>query len=347
MRALVFEGPGLIAVRDVPAPELVDSSDAIVRVTAAGLCGSDLHPYLGREPVAPGTIPGHEAVGVVEAAGSGVGQVAVGRRVIVPFTTSCGSCNACTRGISARCERGELFGWRDPSDPTVGLHGCQAEYVRVPLADTTLVPVPDVRDEAALLLADNLPTAMAAIDRSRASDSLTVVGLGAVGLCTVAIAKRLGVPRVVAIDPVTERTAAAMALGAEIGVAGGSEPTSSVVEASGAPAAQRTAFDSTAPGAALSIISVQTGSDFPFTPIEAYDRNITVAWGRAPVRSILGSHIDLLAEVAGDIADVIVNRTGLPLSDGPGAYAAFAEIETQYGSVARQVRRGPHPMTCC
>ncbi len=324
MRALVFEGPGLIAVRDVPAPELVEGGDAIVRVTASGLCGSDLHPFLGREPMAPGTITGHEAVGVVEAVGSGVTRVAVGERVIVPFTTSCGSCDACARGISARCQRGRLFGWRDPSDPSVGLDGCQAEYLRVPLADTTLVPAPDIDDAAALLLTDNLPTAMAALDRSRATDALTVVGLGSVGLCTVAIARRMGVRHIVGIDPVTERAAAAMALGAEIGVPGASAPTNAVIEASGTRSAQRTALDSVAPGGVVSIISVQTTPDFAFTQIEAYDRNLTVAWGRAPVRSILETRLDVLAEVARDIARVIVTRD-LALSEGPAAYAAFAD----------------------
>lgn len=325
MQALVFEGPGLIVVRDRPEPRVIDDGDAIVRVTASGLCGSDLHPYLGREPMARGTIPGHEAVGVVEAVGPDVTLVAVGQRVIVPFTTSCGNCEPCRRGVSARCSRGALFGWRDPSDEASGLDGCQAEAVRVPLADTTLVPAPDVDDHAALLLADNLPTAFAAVERARPSNSLTVVGLGAVGLGVVAIARRIGIERVVAIDPVTERAAAAMTLGAEIGVPGATEPTSSVVEAAGSDSAQRTAIDCVAPGGIASIISVQTATDFVFSPIEAYDRNLTVAWGRAPVRSILDAHIDLLSEVADRVADVIVARRDLGLSDGPAAYAAFAD----------------------
>ena len=270
-------------------------------------------------------VPLHEAVGIVEAVGAAVRRVVVGERVIVPFTTSCGQCDPCDRGISARCERGALFGWRDPGDDSVGLDGCQAEYVRVPLADTTLVGAPDIADPAAVLLSDNLPTAMAAIDRSRVSGSLTVVGLGAVGLCAVAIARRIGVERVVAIDPITERAAAAMKLGAEIGVPGATKPVSAVIEASGSPSAQRTALDCVASGGVVSVISVQTSEDFVFTPIEAYDRNLTVAWGRAPVRSILESHLGLLSEVAADIEDVIVARRGLALSDGPSAYAAFAQ----------------------
>jgi threonine dehydrogenase-like Zn-dependent dehydrogenase len=179
-------------------------------------------------------------------------------------------------------------------------------------------------DSAALLLSDNLPTAMAAVDRSRATESLTVVGLGAVGLCAVAIAQRMGVGRIVAIDPVTERAAAAMALGAEIGVPGASAPTQAVIEASGSQPAQRTAIDSVAPGGVVSVISVQTARGFPFTPIEAYDRNLTVAWGRAPVRSVLESRLGFLIDVADDIAEVIVTRRPA-LSDGAVAYAAFAD----------------------
>lgn len=324
MRALVFQGPGLISVDDRPEPGVIADGDAVVRVTAAGLCGSDLHPYLGREPTARGVIPGHEAVGVVEAVGPAVEHISVGRRVIVPFTTSCGRCGPCRRGLSARCELGALFGWRSPAEEAQGLDGCQAELVRVPLADTTLVTAPDVDDRAAVLLADNLPTAFAAIDRARVGDSLTVVGLGAVGLSVVAIARRVGVERIIAIDPVADRCAVAAMLGAEIGAPEAPEPTSAVIEASGSKAARRTAFDCVAPGGVISVISVQTASDFAFSPIEAYDRNLTVAWGRAPVRSILDSHVGLLTEVARDIAGPIVSET-VPLSDGPATYAAFAD----------------------
>ncbi len=325
MRALVFEGPGLITVADRPDPSIVEPSDAVVRVTRAGLCGSDLHPYLGREPLARGTVPGHEAVGVVEAVGSTVSGIEVGRRVIVPFTSSCGRCGPCLDGLSARCESGALFGWRDPEDATVGLDGCQAELVRVPLAASTLVAAPDVSDPAALLLADNLPTAFAAVHRARPQASLTVVGLGAVGLCAVAVARRMGVGRIVAIDPVEARLAAAVGFGAVAGVPGHIEPTSAVIEAAGSPAAQRTALGCAAPGAVVSIISVQTSTEMPFTPIEAYDRNLTVAWGRAPVRSILDSQLDFLAEVAREIVDAVVDRPGLKLDEGPDAYRAFAD----------------------
>lgn len=325
MRALVFEGPGLIVVGDRPAPQIIDDGDAIVRVTASGLCGSDLHPYLGREPMARGTIPGHEAVGIVEAVGPDVEVIEAGDRVIVPFTTSCGRCEPCRRGLSARCEKGALLGWRDPMDESHGLDGCQAEFVRVPLAETTLVHAPDLDDRAALLLADNLPTAFAAIERARPSDAVTVVGLGAVGLGVVAVARRMGIERIVAIDPITARAAAAMTLGAQIGVPGAVEQTSSVVEASGSDSAKRTAIDCVAPGGTASVISVQTAPDFTFSPSEAYDRNLTVAWGRASVRSILDTHLGLLAEIAADVADVIVSRPDLALSDGPAAYAAFAD----------------------
>ena len=326
VRALVFEGPGSIGfTHDGVEPDLQADSDALVRVSTAGLCGSDLHPYLGREPLAPGTVPGHEAVGLVEATGRGVGRLEVGARVIVPFTTSCGGCAPCAAGLSARCERGALFGWRNPDDPTVGLDGCQAELVRVPLAASTLVAAGDVEDSAAILLADNLPTALAAFERARVGDSLTVVGLGSVGLCVVGIARERGVSRIIAMDPDPRRSAIARSMGATIAEPGDAEPTAAVVEAAGTEAAQRAAVDVAAPGSIVSIISVQTSEQMPFTPIEAYDKNLTVVWGRAPVRSILDRQMRPLASIASHLADLIVDRPDVALAEGPGTYAAFAE----------------------
>lgn len=130
MRGLVLAGVGEIEFHDdLPDPTVEDPGDAVVAVHRAGLCGSDLHPWAGREPFLPGVVPGHEAVGEVVAAGAGVEQVSVGDRVVVPFTTSCGACWACDRGLSARCARARLFGWGAP-DGTTLLHGTQAEAVR-------------------------------------------------------------------------------------------------------------------------------------------------------------------------------------------------------------------------
>lgn len=328
MRALIFEGPGSVGFTDRRTePDLLSGSDALVRVSAAGLCGSDLHPYLGREPLASGTIPGHEAVGVIAALGPAVAGLEVGQRVIVPFTTSCGTCRRCTDGLTARCELGELFGWRDPDSADGGLDGCQAEIVRVPLAASTLVAADGVADAVALLLADNMPTAYAALERAKVSDSLTVVGLGSVGLCAVSLALRRGVGRVVAIDPDPRRSAVAQSIGAIVAEPGAHEPTTAVIESAGSADAQRTAIGAAAPGSVVSVISVQTSQHMPFTPIEAYDRNLTVSWGRASVRSVLDREWEFLAAAAAEMADVVVDRQGVPMSEGPGAYRAFADRE--------------------
>jgi alcohol dehydrogenase len=349
MRGLVLEGPRAIAHRtDLPEPHLLAGTDALVRVRRAGLCGSDLHPYEGREPARPGVVPGHEVVGEVLAVGDAVARVAVGDRVLVPFTTSCGRCEPCGRALSARCVQGELFGWGDPEQPTrPPLHGGQAEALRVPLADGTLVGVPEaLPDVEALLLTDNLPTGWYAAERalSDGGGALAVVGLGAVGLCAVVAARALGAGAVLAVDPVATRRAQAERLGAVAStpedaaaalerLAGGR--VLGVVEAAGTAAAQRLALSLLRPGGALSVIAVQTAGSFPFTPIEAYDANLTIHLGRAPVRSVLDRVLPALA--AGRLripADVIVTHPDLPLEMGPEAYARFSAREPGLTKVA-------------
>lgn len=335
MRALVLDGVESVRFTErAPDPALVEATDALVRVTAAGLCGSDLHPYLGREPVRWGVVPGHEAVGEVVAVGDAVADLTVGERVLVPFTTSCGHCDPCRRGLSARCERGRLFGWGAPEAPLDdALHGGQAELLRVPLADGTLVRVPDdVDDTAAVLLCDNLPTGWYAAERAEVGpgSEVAVVGLGAVGLCTVAAAFALGAARVVATDPVPDRRERAAALGAEVVTTDDltGERFPSVVEAAGPAQAQRLAAELVDVGGTLSVIAVQTADAFAVPPVLAYDRNLTLRSGRAPVRSLLDRLLPRLA--AGDLTvpvDVVVTHPDTPLAAGPDAYRRFAARE--------------------
>ena len=150
MRALVYRGVESLACETVPDPAIEAPGDAVVRVEAAGVCGSDLHVWHGRETPDAGTVMGHELAGEVVEVGPGVQGLARGDRVAAPFTTSCGDCFYCRTGLTARCERGELFGWVEGGR---GLHGAQAEYVRVPLAATTLVRVPEGVPAALALLA--------------------------------------------------------------------------------------------------------------------------------------------------------------------------------------------------
>jgi threonine dehydrogenase-like Zn-dependent dehydrogenase len=132
----------------VPEPSIEAGGDAIVRVSLAAICGSDLHPWAGRERgYDAGTVPGHESVGEVVAVGAEVNRLAVGDRVHAPFSTSCGSCRPCREGLTSRCIQGQLFGWRQEGR---GLHGMQAELVRVPFADTTLVPLAEGLGEGSI-----------------------------------------------------------------------------------------------------------------------------------------------------------------------------------------------------
>lgn len=334
MHGLVFERAGAISYRtDLPEPRIEEPGDAVVAVSHSGLCGSDLHPYAGREPARTGVIPGHEAVGEVVAIGPRVSTVTVGTRVVVPFTTSCGGCPPCHRGLTARCERGRLFGWGDPDDPgSPALQGAQAQFVRVPLADGTLVRIPDNLDpDVALLLTDNLPTAWEAVQRAAPvpDQPLIVVGLGSVGLCAIVAARSLGVSPVIGIDPVAERRALATRLGASV-VADPAETDQidlapSVVEAAGTTPAQRTAADLVLPGGILSIISVQTATSFALSPIEAYDRNLTLRAGRASVRQTLEELLPRIVAGAVSVpAAQIITHRNASLSEGPALFERFA-----------------------
>lgn len=336
MRGLILEDVGRIALRDDLAdPSLLDARDVIVEVSAAGLCGSDLHPYLGREPARTGVVQGHEIVGRVLDAGPAVSTVNAGDRVVAAFTTSCGLCEPCRRGLTARCVSGWLFGYGAVDPQGTVLHGGQAERVRVPLADGTLLPLPDsIPDAVGVLLADNLPTAVYAVRRADFEPGATVgvVGLGSVGLLAVQEAMRAGAGSVVAVDPVGDRRDRATSLGVTAlhpdqaeELAGSCD---AVVEAAGAPPAQRLAFTLLRPGGTLSIIAVQTDQTFPFTPVEAYDSNLTIRAGRAPVRAILHDLLPAVAAGKHDVqADPIFTHVGVALEDGPELYRRFAARE--------------------
>ena len=343
MHGLVLDGVRAVTYRtDLDDPRVVEPSDVVVRVGRAGLCGSDLHPYEGREEVGFGVVPGHEVVGEVVAVGAQVGAVHRGDRVLVPFTTSCGRCAPCRRGLSSRCETGALFGYGDPAGRRPPLHGGQAELLRVPLAAATLVPAPaGVSDVDALLLTDNFPTGWFAAERAdfRAGETVAVVGLGSVGLCSVAAARALGAGRIVAVDTVADRRERAAELGAialapdeaaaEAGIA------AAVVEAAGSPAAQGLGLSLLRPGGTLSVIAVQTDPAFGFSPVQAYDANVTVRVGRAPVRSLLQRLLpEIVAGTIGVPGDLVLTHPDVALADGPEAYRRFAAREPGLVKVA-------------
>jgi len=215
MQAVTFQAPGEVALEERPEPELIDRDDAIVRVEATGVCGSDLHIYHGRVSMEQGFTLGHEFVGTVVAAGDGVTQVAGGDRVLGCFCSACGQCFFCRRGDFHKCDEGRVFG----HGKTLGsLQGAQAEQVLVPHANLTLRRVPDgMSNDVALFAGDVMGTGFHAVDQAglRPGDTAAVLGLGPVGLCAVQAAKAAGVAKVVAIDSVPDRLELAASFGAE------------------------------------------------------------------------------------------------------------------------------------
>jgi threonine dehydrogenase-like Zn-dependent dehydrogenase len=214
MRAMVYEGPWRVRVRDKPDPAIEHADDVIVRVTRAAICGSDLHLYHGFVPdTRVGSTFGHEFTGVVEEVGPEVRGLRRGDRVAVPFNISCGTCFYCARGLYAQCERSNamsdlaagIFGY---SHTTGGYDGGQAEYVRVPFADVGPMRIPDdLEDEDVLLLTDVLPTGYQAAEMAGigAGGVVAVLGCGPVGLAAARCARLLGAARVVAVDRVEAR----------------------------------------------------------------------------------------------------------------------------------------------
>jgi alcohol dehydrogenase len=215
MRAVTFQAPGEVMLEERPDPELNSPADAIVAVEATGICGSDLHIYHGRVKIEPGFTLGHEYVGTVVEAGDAVSEVGVGDRVLGTYCTACGGCFFCRRGEYHKCDAGRVFG----HGATLGsLQGTQADRVLVPAANLTLRRIPEgLSDEVALFAGDVAGTAYHAIDAAqvRPGESVAVLGLGPVGLCTVQMARAAGAARVVAVDSVPDRLAVAEAVGAE------------------------------------------------------------------------------------------------------------------------------------
>ncbi len=213
MRALTFQEPGRVTIEERSMPELVAPDDAIVRIDATGVCGSDLHIYHGRLKIEPGFTIGHEYVGAVVEAGDAVNRVKVGDRVAGCFLTACGTCFHCIRGEYHRCMEARSFGL----GATMGsLPGTQAEYALVPHANLSLRAVPDrVSNDVALFAGDVMGTGYHGVLESglRAGEVAAVLGLGPVGLCAVQVAKLQGA-RVIAIDSVEQRLAIAESFGA-------------------------------------------------------------------------------------------------------------------------------------
>jgi 2-desacetyl-2-hydroxyethyl bacteriochlorophyllide A dehydrogenase len=346
MRGLTFQGIESVEFQnDLPDPVIVHPTDVVVRVIKAGICGSDLHQYHGREVVRAGTIPGHEFAGEIVEVGSDVKKFKVGDRVFAPFTTSCGECFYCSNKLSSRCSSWQLFGYLPPADEVDegrGIQGAQAEFIRVPAADPTLLPLEDgISLEAAVLLGDNFTTGFFCADMGQIQPSgiTVVIGCGSVGLCAIVGAKSLGAEHIVAVDFVADRQRRAANLGATVCspddafdvVASLASQLNrpgadTILEAVGIPSAQDLAFRLVRPGGTISAIGVHTAKTFTFSPGDAYDKNITYRAGRCPVRSYLDSLIRKVQD--GELViptNEIITHNDVKFEDGVQAYEQFSQ----------------------
>jgi threonine dehydrogenase-like Zn-dependent dehydrogenase len=243
VKAVVFHGVGDIRLDDAPDPALEDAGDALIRLTASAICGTDLHFVRGTMAgMKPGTILGHEGVGIVEERGRLVRNVEEGDRVVVCSTIACGTCAYCRAGYFAQCDTANPNGPQAGTaffggpEATGSFDGLQAERARIPFAHTGLVPLPDeVTDEQAILISDIFPTGYFGAELAEVSDGDTVVvfGAGPVGVFAVLSAHLLGAGRVIAVDRHPDRLAMARRAGAETVDFSAEDPIDAVRELTG------------------------------------------------------------------------------------------------------------------
>jgi len=333
MRATVFHGTGDVRVETVPDAGLRLPTDAVVRVVRAAVCGSDLWFYRGVAGWEPGWRLGHEFLGVVEEAGSEVRRVRKGDLVIAPFSFSDGSCEFCAQGLQTACVHGGFWGGAEND-------GGQAEAVRVPLADGTLVKLPEeIRGDRELLakvlpLTDVLPTGhyAAVCARVGPGSTVAVIGDGAVGLCAVAAARRLGAERIISVGHHEGRLAIARRFGATdvvdshgpdvaatiLELTGGG---AQVLEAVGTGASFELALQIARPGSTVGFVGVPFEASIPAMALFA--RSVRLAGGPAPARAFIP---ELLADVlAGAIDPSPVLDLHVALDGVPEAYRAMDE----------------------
>ncbi|HJT65546.1 MAG TPA: zinc-dependent alcohol dehydrogenase family protein [Pyrinomonadaceae bacterium] len=337
MRATVMFGAGDVRIENVPDPKIVEPSDAVITVSRGCICGSDLWPYKSMEPSDDGRVMGHEAIGVVESVGADVRTMKVGDLVVMPFAYSDGVCEFCREGLNTSCIHGGFFGSEE-------IPGAQAEAVRVPLADGTLFVLPVGKDDALmaslLTLSDVMGTGhhAAVTARVKPGKTVAVIGDGAVGLCGVIAARRLGAEQIIIMGHHADRIALATDFGAtdvvrergEAGVERVREMTNglgahSVLECVGTEQAILTAINITRAGGAIGRVGVPQNVTMPASDTAFYN-NITISGGPAPVRAYID---ELLPDVLnGDIEPGRVFDRTVGLEEVPEGYRAMNDRES-------------------
>jgi alcohol dehydrogenase len=333
MKAATYHGPGDIRIEERVDPDIEEPTDAIVRITHTAICGSDLWPYRGADEYDEGTPIGHEPMGIVEEVGAAVRHVQPGDRVFAPFGISCGQCEFCRKGLHTSCVNGGFW-------DGLGVGGAQAEKLRVPLANGTLVRVPDryADDEdtleALLPLTDVMGTGHhAAVSADvGAGDTAVVVGDGAVGLCGVLASKRLGAERIIAVGHHEDRLELAEEFGATETVSSRGEDAietitelthggaNHVLECVGAQSALETAAQVVRPGGNIGYVGVPHVESPEFVE-QLFFKNASFTGGPAPVRAYAE---ELMTDVVQGTLDPspIFTKT-VDLDDVPEGYRAM------------------------
>lgn len=336
MKAITFQDIRSVSLTEVPDPIIESPTDAIVKVERAAICGSDMHVYHGRETgIDTGTIMGHEFTGTVVDTGEKVSNFKIGDRVFSPFTVNCGECYFCETGLTARCVKSQLYGWKENG---IGLEGVHAEYVRVPMADATLVHLPnDLSWEQGNLLADIASTGYfgAELAELKPDDTCVVIGCGPIGIMGIKAAKYLGCKTIYAVDGIDFRLEFAKQNGAipfdylkenvleKILKRTNGIGADSVIEAVGSKPSLKTAFDILRPGGILASVGVQAFDQLPFSPPDMYDKNIILKAGRSSSRFYAEKLIPLVQNGDLQLTDVITHT--FELKDGVEAYRFFDE----------------------
>ncbi|KAJ5095730.1 Alcohol dehydrogenase superfamily zinc-type [Penicillium alfredii] len=362
MQAVVFHEPYKVAVEQKPIPKVQNPEDIVIRVRYTALCGSELHMYRGLEKSGP-CIMGHEFVGEVVELGSAVTTIQTGDRVVSAFTTSwyvldrsqvnpgtgaiaddleSGGCFYCKEGFSSRCEKNTLFGCEK-------LDGGQAEYVRIPNAEGSIMKAPEgVEDKYLILMADIFPTGYFAASNAFknstpeqiAEQTVVLIGCGPVGLCALTNALEFKPKHLLAVDSVPSRLELAKSLGAEpwnfkldrpgldkrVKELTEGRGADAVIEVVGLSPALRTGFDLLRPWGTISSVGVHNG-EIPWDGNEAYGKNLTLQMGRCPVRSVAPKALEVLQKnqhKLGFMADKI-----MPLSQAVEGYELFNEMKVQ------------------
>ena len=351
MKAIVFYAPYDVRTEERPTPKIKDPKDVIVKVRYSGLCGTDLHSYRGHIKGPVGTIIGHEFVGTVVATGDNITKFSIGDDVISNFSIECGECWYCKHGYSGQCNVTNTFG-------KVGLDGGQAEYVRVPYAETTLTKKPsttnsndDVDDSVYVLMADIFTTGYYGVKKIKdflsisaaegikpqSFEETTILQLGAgpVGLCALRILKYFGFGKVVVVDNVPSRLEEAKRLGATEVINFETEPDGikkyiteetdgvgfdAVLEVVGSAAAHKTSFDAVRRNGFIS--SIGMGHEpFPFNGLDVYLKNINMSFGRCHSWSLFPESLAIFEEMKDDLASFIDYKA--KLEDSKEAFDMF------------------------